>query len=164
MGELKKIEVIDIPVPEGTNVILGHTHFIKSVEDLYEALVTSSTSIKFGIGFVEASGARLVRSDGNDPDLIKLAEEAALRIGAGHTFVIYLRNAWPINVLNAVKMVQEVCRIYTATANPLQVVVAETNQGRAVLGVVDGYTPLGVEDGVAKKERHEFLRKIGYKR
>ncbi len=164
MGELKKIEVIDIPVPEGTNVIVGHTHFIKSVEDLYETLVTSSTSIKFGIGFVEASGARLVRSDGNDPELIKLAEEAALKIGAGHTFVIYLRNAWPINVLNAVKMVQEVCRIYTATANPLQVVVAETDQGRAVLGVVDGYTPLGVEDENAKKERHEFLRKIGYKR
>ncbi len=164
MGELKKIEVIDIPVPEGTNVIVGHTHFIKSVEDLYETLVTSSTSIKFGIGFVEASGARLVRSDGNDPDLIKLAEEVALKIGAGHTFVIYLRNAWPINVLNAVKMVQEVCRIYTATANPLQVVVAETDQGRAVLGVVDGYTPLGVEDEKAKRERHEFLRKIGYKR
>ena len=164
MGELKKIEVIDIPVPEGTNVIVGHTHFIKSVEDLYETLVTSSTSIKFGIGFVEASGARLVRSDGNDSELIKLAEEAALKIGAGHTFVIYLRNAWPINVLNAVKMVQEVCRIYTATANPLQVVVAETDQGRAVLGVVDGYTPLGVEDENAKKERHEFLRKIGYKR
>lgn len=164
MGELKKIEVIDIPVPEGTNVIVGHTHFIKSVEDLYEALVTSSTSIKFGIGFVEASGARLIRSDGNDPDLIKLAEEAALKIGAGHTFVIYLRNAWPINVLNTVKMVQEVCRIYTATANPLQVVVAETDQGRAVLGVVDGYIPLGVEDEKAKKERQEFLRKIGYKR
>jgi len=164
MGELKKIEVIDIPVPEGTNIIVGHTHFIKSVEDLYEALITSSTSIRFGIGFVEASGARLVRSDGNDPDLIKLAEEAALKIGAGHTFVIYLRNAWPINVLNALKMVQEVCRIYTATANPLQVIIAETNQGRAVLGVVDGYTPLGVEDEKAKEERREFLRKIGYKR
>ncbi|MCD6324553.1 MAG: adenosine monophosphate-protein transferase, partial [Desulfurococcales archaeon] len=96
MGELKRIDVVDIPVPEGTNVILGHTHFIKSVEDLYEALVTSSTSIKFGIGFVEASGDRLVRSDGNDGELIKLAVDAAMKIGAGHTFVVYLRNAWPI--------------------------------------------------------------------
>ncbi len=164
MGELKRTLVIDIPVPEGTNVILGHTHFIKSVEDLYEALITSSTSIRFGIGFVEASGARLVRSDGNDEELIKLAEEVALKIGAGHTFVIYLRNAWPINVLNAIKNVQEVCRIYTATANPVQVIVAETNQGRAVLGVVDGFTPVGVEDDAAKKERREFLRRIGYKR
>ncbi len=164
MGELKRILVVDLPVPEGTNVIVGHTHFIKSVEDLYEALITSSTSIKFGIGFVEASGARLVRTDGNDEELIRLAANAALKIGAGHTFVVYLRNAWPINVLNALKNVQEVCRIYTATANPVQVVIAETNQGRSVLGVVDGYTPVGVEDEKAKKERHEFLRKIGYKR
>lgn len=164
MGEIKKIEVIDLPVPEGTNIILGHTHFIKSVEDLYETLITSSTSIRFGIGFVEASGDRLVRSDGNDGELIKLAEEAALRVGAGHTFVIYLRDAWPINVLNSVKMVQEVCRIYTATANPVQVIVAETDQGRAVLGVVDGFKPLGVEGPQDKVKRREFLRKIGYKR
>ncbi len=164
MGTLKNIAVIDIPVPEGTNVIIGHTHFIKSVEDLYEALVTSSTSMKFGIGFVEASGARLVRSDGNDKELIELAEKAALSIGAGHTFVIYIRNAWPINVLNSIKMVQEVCRIYTATANPTQVIVAETDQGKAVLGVVDGFTPLGIEGPKDKEERHAFLRKIGYKR
>lgn len=164
MGTLKNITVVDIPVPEGTNVIIGHTHFIKSVEDLYEALVTSSTSIKFGIGFVEASGARLVRSDGNDKELTELAEKAALSIGAGHTFVIYIRNAWPINVLNSIKMVQEVCRIYTATANPTQVIVAETDQGKAVLGVVDGFTPLGIEGPKEKEERHKFLRKIGYKR
>ncbi len=164
MGELRRTLVIDIPVPKGTNVILGHTHFIKSVEDLYEALITSSTSIEFGIGFVEASGARLVRSDGNNEELVKLAEEVALKIGAGHTFVVYLRNAWPINVLNAIKNVQEVCRIYTATANPVQVIVAETDQGRAVLGVVDGYTPVGIEDDAARKERREFLRRIGYKR
>ena len=164
MGSLKNIEVVDIPVPEGTNIIIGHTHFIKSVEDIYEALVTSSTCIKFGIGFVEASGARLVRSDGNDPELIKAAEEAALKIGAGHTFVVYLKDAWPINVLNSLKNVQEVCRIFTATANPVQVVVAETDQGRAVLGVVDGCTPVGVEGEEHKAERREFLRKIGYKR
>ncbi|MCC6033150.1 MAG: adenosine-specific kinase [Desulfurococcaceae archaeon] len=164
MGELRKIEVVDVPVPQGTNVIIGHTHFIKSVEDIYEALITSSTVIRFGIAFNEASGERLVRSDGNDEELIKLAEEAALKIGAGHTFVVYLRNAWPINVLNALKNVQEVCRIYTATANPVQVLVAETNQGKGVIGVVDGFTVVGVENADNKKHRHEFLRKIGYKR
>lgn len=164
MGELKRIEVVDIPVPEGTNVIVGATHFIKSVEDIYEALITSSTCIKFGLAFLEASGKRLVRYDGNDDELIKLAVEAARRIGAGHTFVVYLRNAWPINVLNRLKQVQEVITLYAATANPLQVVVAETDQGRGVLGVVDGFTLLGVESEEDRKERHEFLRKIGYKR
>ncbi len=164
MSSIKRIDVIDVPVPQGTNVILGHSHFIKTVEDLYEALITSSTSIKFGLAFVEASGERLVRSDGNDEELVKLAEEVALKIGAGHTFIIYMKNAWPINVLNAIKNVQEVCRIYTATANPLQVIVAETEQGRAVLGVVDGFTPVGIETQEHKKHRHEFLRKIGYKR
>lgn len=164
MGELKGFEVIDIPVPQGTNIILGHTHFIKSVEDLYEALVTSSTSIKFGLAFNEASGERLVRSDGNDEELVKLAEDVALKIGAGHTFVIYIKNAWPINVLNTIKHVQEVCSIYTATANPVQVLVAVTNQGRSVIGVVDGYTVVGVENVESRKHRHEFLRKIGYKR
>ncbi|PUA33091.1 MAG: adenosine monophosphate-protein transferase [Zestosphaera tikiterensis] len=164
MGSIKKMDVIDVPVPQGTNVILGHSHFIKTVEDLYEALITSSTSIRFGLAFNEASGDRLVRSDGNDEELIKLAEEVALKIGAGHTFVIYLKNAWPINVLNAIKNVQEVCRIYTATANPVQVIVAETDQGRAVLGVVDGFTTVGIETQDHKKHRHEFLRKIGYKR
>jgi len=164
LGELKSIKVIDIPVPEGTNVIIGHTHFIKSVEDIYEVLITSSTCIKFGFAFVEASGERLVRIEGNDEELIKLAEEAAMNIGAGHTFIVYLRNAWPINVLNALKNVQEVCRIYTATANPVQAIVAETNQGRAVLGVVDGYIPIGVETEEDRAKRREFLRKIGYKR
>ncbi len=164
MGELKRIEVVDIPVPEGTNVIVGATHFIKSVEDIYEALITSSTCIKFGLAFLEASGKRLIRYDGNDDELVRLAIEAARRIGAGHTFIVYLRNAWPINVLNRLKQVQEVITLYAATANPLQVVVAETDQGRGVLGVVDGFTPLGVESEEDKKERHEFLRKIGYKR
>jgi len=164
MGELKKIEVIDVPVPENTNVILAHSHFIKTVEDVYEALVTSVPNIKFGIAFVEASGKRLIRFEGNDEELKKLAIDAALKIGAGHTLVIYIKNAWPINVLNALKNVQEITRIYTATANPVQVIVAETNQGRSVLGVVDGFTPLGVEKEEDIKERKEFLRKIGYKR
>jgi len=164
MGELKRIDVVDIPVPDGTNIIVGATHFIKSVEDIYEALITSSTCIKFGIAFLEASGKRLIRYDGNDEELIKLAIEAAKRIGAGHTFVIYLKDAWPINVLNRLKSVQEVITLYAATANPLQVIVAETDQGRGVLGVVDGFTPLGVESDEDRKERHEFLRRIGYKR
>lgn len=164
MGELKRIDVVDIPVPDGTNIIVGATHFIKSVEDIYEALITSSTCIKFGIAFLEASGKRLIRYDGNDEELIKLAIEAAKRIGAGHTFVIYLKDAWPINVLNRLKSVQEIITLYAATANPLQVIVAETDQGRGVLGVVDGFTPLGVESDEDRKERHEFLRRIGYKR
>jgi len=164
MGELKKIEVIDVPIPENTNVILAHSHFIKTVEDVYEALITSVPNIKFGIAFVEASGKRLIRFEGNDEELKKLAIDVALKIGAGHTLVIYIKNAWPINVLNALKNVQEVTRIYTATANPVQVIVAETNQGRSVLGVVDGFTPLGVEKEEDIKERKEFLRKIGYKR
>ena len=164
MGELKGIEVVDVPVPEGTNVIIGHTHFIKSVEDIYEALVTSSTCIKFGFAFIEASGDRLIRSEGNDNELRKTAEDAAMRIGAGHTFIIYLKNAWPINVLNTLKNLQEVCRIYTATANPVQVIVATTNQGRSVLGVADGFTPLGVESDKDRVKRRDFLRKIGYKK
>jgi len=164
LPDLKKIEVIQIPIPEGANVIIGHSHFIKTVEDVYEALVTSVPGIKFGLAFNEASGKRLVRVDGNDEELIKLASETALKIGAGHFFIIYIRNAWPINVLNRLKDVQEIVRIFAATANPLQVIVAETDQGRGVLGVVDGYTPLGVEKEEDVSERKQFLRKIGYKR
>lgn len=159
-----RFEVINIPVPEGTNVIVGHSHFIKTVEDIYEALITSSTSIKFGLAFCEASGKRLVRSDGNDLQLVKLAEESALRVGAGHTFIAYISGAWPINVLNALKHVQEVTTIYAATSNPLQLIVAETDQGRSVLGVVDGFKSLGIEGEEDKRERREFLRRIGYKR
>ncbi len=158
------IKVVNVPVPEGTNVIIGQSHFIKSVEDIYEALVNSVPGIRFGLAFNEASGKRLVRYDGNDEELTKLAIEVAKSIGAGHVFVIYIRNAWPINVLNALKHVVEVVRIFVATANPVQVIIAETQQGRAVLGVVDGYTVVGVESDEDKKERHEFLRKIGYKR
>ncbi len=159
-----RFEVVEVPIPEGANVIIGQSHFIKTVEDIYEALVNSVPGIKFGLAFNEASGKRLIRYEGNDEELVKLAIDVARKIGAGHTFVLYIRNAWPINVLNALKHVPEVVRIYVATANPLQVIVAETNQGRAVVGVVDGYTPLGVEGDEDKKERHEFLRKIGYKK
>ncbi len=164
MSQEVKLRVVSIRVPEGTNIIIGQSHFIKTVEDLYEALITSAPNIKFGIGFCEASGKRLVRHDGNDEELRKLAAKAAYDIGAGHVFVIYIKDAWPINVLNALKQVQEVVTLYAATANPVQVIVAETDQGRALLGVIDGYTPLGIEREEDIKERHEFLRKIGYKR
>jgi adenosine/AMP kinase len=159
-----KIFAIPIKIPEGANVIIGRSHFIKTVEDIYESLVTSVPGIKFGLAFNEASGKRLVRYEGNDEELVKAAIEAALSIGAGHTFVLFIRGAYPINILNQLKMVQEVVSLYVATGNPVQVVVAETDQGRAVIGVVDGYTPLGVEGEEDKKERREFLRKIGYKK
>lgn len=159
-----KIDVVRVDIPEGTNVIIGQSHFIKTVEDLYETLASSSPTLKFGIAFCEASGKRLIRWDGNDEDLIKKAQETAMKIGAGHTFVIYIKNGYPINVLNRIKNVEEVVRIFAATANPLQVLVAETDQGRGVIGVVDGYTPLGIEGDAEIKERKELLRKFGYKR
>jgi adenosine/AMP kinase len=164
MPEFQGVEVVQIAIPHGVNVIIGQSHFIKTVEDLYEALITSVPGIKFGIAFCEASGKRLIRHEGNDEELRRLAIEAARAIGAGHVFVIYIRDAWPINVLNAIKNVHEVVRIYAATANPLQVIVGKTDQGRAVLGVVDGFTPIGVEGEEDIKERREFLRRIGYKR
>ncbi len=159
-----KLEAIDIEIPEGVNVIIGKSHFIKTVEDLYEALVTSCPSLKFGIAFCEASQKRLIRHDGNDKELEDTAIEACRRIAAGHVFVIYIRGGWPINVLNAIKNVQEVVSIETATANPLKVIVADLGEQRALLGVADGFTPLGVEGEEDKRERIEFLRKIGYKR
>lgn len=159
-----RIRAIPVETPKGSNVIIGQAHFIKTAEDLYEALVNASPRIKFGLAFNEASGPRLVRREGNDPELIEAAVRAALDIGAGHVFVIFIRDAYPINVLNAIKMVPEVCRIFCATANPLQVLVAETDQGRGVVGVVDGYTVVGVEDAEREKERRELLRRIGYKR
>ncbi len=159
-----KFEVIDIPIPPDSNVIIGRSHFIKTVEDIYEALITHVPNIKFGLAFNEASGKRLIRYEGNDEELVKLSIDVAKKIGAGHIFVLYIRNAWPINILNALKNVQEVLHLIAATANPLQVIVAETPQGRGVVGVVDGYTPLGVETDEDKNERHSFLRKIGYKK
>jgi len=158
-----KLEAVELELPEGANIVVGISHFIKSVEDLYEALVTSAPGIKFGIAFCEASGDRLIRFEGNDEELVKAAIENAKRIGAGHSFVILLKNAWPINVLNALKQVQEVVTVLCATANPVQAIIAETAQGRALLGVVDGFTPLGVEGDEKRRERREFLRKIGYK-
>jgi len=160
---LVEIEVIDVPIPEGSNVIIGKSHFIKTVEDLHEALVTSVPNIKFGIAFCEASGKRLVRRDGNDPELMKTATDTCLRIGAGHVFVVYIRDAYPINVLNAIKHVQEVVSVEVATANPVKVLVADLGESRALIGVSDGYKPLGVESEDDVKERKEFLRRIGYK-
>ncbi|MDH3890687.1 MAG: adenosine-specific kinase [candidate division Zixibacteria bacterium] len=159
-----KTKIVQVEIPADANVIFGMSHFIKTVEDLYEALVSSSMSLKFGIAFCEASMKRLIRTDGNNPELIEMASSAAFDVACGHTFFIYLRDGFPINVLNRVKAVPEVCRIFCATANPLQVLIAETNQGRGVLGVIDGETPLGIETDDDKAERVEFLKKIGYKR
>jgi uncharacterized protein len=150
--------------PEATNFILGQSHFIKTVEDLYEALVNGVPGIQFGIAFCEASGERLVRWSGNNQEMIDLAQKNAQALGAGHSFFIFLDEGfYPINVLNAVKNVPEVCRIFCATANPTEVILAQTEQGRAILGVVDGFSPLGVEDEQGRQWRKGFLRKIGYK-
>ncbi len=159
-----ELTVVNIEKPEEVNFILGQTHFIKSVEDLHEALVTAVPGIKFGLAFCEASGACLIRWTGTDPAMIELARQNALALAAGHSFIIFLGEGfYPINVLNAIKMVPEVCHVFCATANPTQVVLAETEMGRGILGVVDGFKPKGVEadDGIAW--RKGFLRKIGYK-
>ena len=159
-----ELKLVRIEKPADVNFIFGQTHFIKSVEDLYEAMVTASASAKFGIAFCESSGECLIRSEGNDEEMRKLAEKNALAIGAGHSFIIFMKNAYPINVLNAVKNVPEVCSIYCATANSVEVVIAETDAGRGVLGVIDGAKPKGVEGPDGVKWRKEFLRKLGYKR
>ena len=157
------LRVIDIKVPEGCNAILGQSHFIKTVEDLYEALVNAVPNVKFGLAFCESSGPCLVRFEGNDQELKELASKTSLQLSAGHTFIIFIRNAYPINVLDKVKSVPEVCNIFLATSNPFQVVLAETEQGRGILGVVDGFASKGVEAEKDIQERKEFLRKIGYK-
>ncbi len=159
-----ELKTVKITSPHDTNLILGQTHFIKSAEDLYEALITSAPGIKFGLAFCEASGKCLIRSEGNDDELIKAAQDNALAIGCGHTFLVFMRNAYPINVLNAVKNVQEVCNIFCATANPVEVVIAETQEGMGILGVIDGEKPKGIESARDKEERSSFLRTIGYKR
>ncbi|MGQ9465180.1 MAG: adenosine-specific kinase [bacterium] len=158
--EIKKIKIIP---PQGINVICGQTHFIKSAEDLYEALVNSVPEIKFGIGFCEASGPCLVRHEGNEPELINLAKDYAYKIGAGHFFIIFIKNAYPLNVLDKIKTCPEVLNIFCATANPVEILYVEDDQGRGVIGVIDGFAPKGIEDETARKERYEFLRKIGYK-
>ena len=157
------LSLVPLDKPEDVNLILGQSHFIKTVEDLHEALVNAVPGIQFGLAFCESSGPRLVRRTGTDPGLTDLATRNAQAVGAGHSFVILLGNAFPLNVLNAVKAVPEVCRVFCATANPVQVVVAETDQGRGILGVVDGESPLGVEDEAAASQRRDFLRQIGYK-
>ncbi len=155
--------VVHLENPNGLNVILGQAHFIKTVEDLHEALVSAVPGVRFGVAFCESSGPRLVRTGGTDPALITLAARNAQAMGCGHVFLILLGNAYPINVLGAVRQVPEVCQIYCATANPLDVIIAETEQGRGILGVVDGQSPLGVEGPADVTARHDLLRKIGYK-
>jgi len=160
---LVETRVIRIDVPEGASVILGQSHFIKTVEDLHEAIVGAVPSVKFGIAFNESSGPCLVRVSGNDQELTTLAGKAALKLGAGHSFVVFLKDAYPINVLDKIRAVPEVCSIYAATANPIQVIVAETGQGRGILGVIDGSKPKDVEGPKDVEDRKGFLRKIGYK-
>ncbi len=159
-----ELTVVPVEKPEAVNLILGQSHFIKTVEDLHEALVTTVPGIKFGLAFCEASGPALVRATGTDDDLVELAKRNALAVGAGHSFFVFLgEGVFPVNVLNAVKMTPEVCRIFCATANPVEVIVAETEQGRGILGVVDGLKPKGIETEEDVAQRKHFLRMIGYK-
>lgn len=155
---------VTVPVPEGCNIILGQTHFIKTAEDLYEIIAGTVPGARFGVAFTEASGPCLIRTEGNDEDLIRSAASTLQSIGAGHVFCILLRNAFPVNVLNQVKNCPEVCRVFCATANPLEVVVAASGQGKGILGVIDGSSPKGIENENDRDERRKFLRKIGYKR
>jgi len=159
-----EVKVVDLSPPEGAQLIIGQAHFIKTVEDLYETLATSSPSAKFGVAFCESSGPALVRFDGNDEELTKTASEMAMRLSAGHSFIILLRGIFPVNVLNRVKGVEEVTTVYCATGNSVRVLVADTGEGRAVLGVADGIRPKGLETEEDKLKRKEFLRSIGYKR
>ena len=158
-----ELETVRIRKPDDVNVVLGQSHFIKTVDDIYEALAGSSPTLRFGLAFCEASGPCLVRRAGNDAELVALSVENALAVAAGHSFVVFLREGYPVNVLNALKQVPEVCRIFCATANPVEVVVATTDEGRAILGVVDGSAPKGVETDADVVERKELLRRLGYK-
>lgn len=158
-----EIKVVKIEKPEAMNFILGQSHFIKTVEDIHEAIVTTAPHLKFGLAFCESSGPALVRFSGNDEKLIELAKKNALNLAAGHSFIIFMDNGYPINILNAIKMVPEVCHLFCATANPAQVIIAETEAGRGILGVIDGVKTKGIEGDEDIKHRQEFLRKIGYK-
>lgn len=162
-GKFMEIKAVKIEIPEGCNIILGQTHFIKTAEDLYEILATQIPHAKFAIAFTEASGPCLIRSEGNDDSLKEVCIKNLQNVGAGHVFCILMKGAFPISVLNSIKMCQEVCNIYCATANPLEVIVAETQLGKGILGVVDGFSPKGVESEEDRKKRKEFLRKINYK-
>jgi adenosine/AMP kinase len=155
---------VRLAIPENANIILGQSHFIKTVDDLYEAMINSSPGIKFGVAFNEASGPCLTRSDGTDADMSKAAVDIARKVGAGHFFAIVMRDSFPINVLKSVQAAYEVCNIFCATANPVEVIVAETEQGRGVVGVIDGSSPKGIETEADAEKRHGFLRMIGYKR
>jgi len=158
-----EFKTVKLNFPDEINLILGQTHFIKTVEDLYEILIGISSQVKFGIAFCEASGDCLIRLAGNDPNLIELAEKSATKLGAGHSFIILLKEAYPINFLNAIKQCPEVCNIYCATANPIEVIIAETKQGRGIMGVIDGSSPKDIESESDVKARKNLLRQIGYK-
>lgn len=158
-----EFETVRIEVPRDCNVVLGMAHFIKTVEDLYEALKNAVPNIQFGIGFCESSGPCLVRSEGNDEELKSLAAKYAFELACGHSFIVFMKNAYPLNVLDKMKQVPEVCGVHAATANPLEVIIAETEQGRGILGVIDGMKSRGIETETDVKARKEFLRKIGYK-
>jgi len=163
-GEKTELRTVKIKIPENANIIIGQTHFIKTVEDIYETVVSAVPKARFGVAFNEASGPCLIRAEGNDEKLMGCATENAMNIGAGHCFVLVLEECYPINVLNAIKGLQEVCSIFCATANPVDVIVAENEMGRGVLGVIDGERPKGVETAKDVDDRRTFLRKIGYKR
>jgi adenosine/AMP kinase len=158
------LHAVSLDIPAECNLVFGQAHFIKTVDDLAEIVVTSVPGVRFGIAFCEASGPCLIRTEGNDPELVEAAISNAERVAAGHAFFLLLRGAYPINLLNAVKQCPEVCQVFCATANPVHALVAQTGQGRGVLGVVDGLSPRGTEDEPARLERREFLRRIGYKR
>jgi len=162
-GDRLNIKLVKLEAPKECNLILGQSHFIKTVEDLHECLVNSVPDIKFGLAFCESSGPCLVRHSGNDEELEKSAAECAFKLACGHCFLIFMRNAYPINVLNTIKQVPEVCSIFCATANPVEVIVYESKQGRGILGVIDGFKSKGIESKEDIEERKEFLRKIGYK-
>lgn len=162
-GEQMEIKTVKMEIPDEANIIIGQTHFIKTVEDIYEIVVNSVPPAQFGIAFCEASGPCLIRAEGNDEDLKKTAIKNAQALASGHVFVLLLKNAFPINILNAIKQCPEVCSLYCATANPVEVIIAETEQGRGVLGVIDGFKPKGVETEKDINKRKDFLRKIGYK-
>ena len=158
-----KVSAVPLSFAEGANIVVGQTHFIKTVEDIAEIMNTSVPGVKYGVAFSEASGPCLIRTEGNDERLSAQAVECARRVGAGHSFYLILRKAFPINVLNQIKSCPEVARVFCATSNPLQVLVVETAQGRGIVGVVDGFSPKGVEGPADRKERRELLRKFGYK-
>lgn len=158
-----ELQTVQIEKPEATNLILGQSHFIKTVEDIHEAIVQTAPQMKFGLGFCESSGPALLRWTGNDDALIELAKENALALSCGHCFLLFMENGFPVNILNTIKAIPEVCHIYCATANPVEVIVAETNQGRGIMGVIDGMKTKGIETESDIRTRKEFLRKIGYK-